>query len=58
MSKLGFIRRFEPLTPSRLIEKAVETAEWIEQYAHEEGDAKYWDVLPGGEQEGSFLLIS
>ncbi len=56
MSKLGFIRRFEPLTPSRLIEKAVETAEWIEQYAHEEGDAKYWDVLPGGEQEGSFLL--
>ena len=56
MSKLGFIRRFEPVTSERLIEKAVETAGWIEQYAHDEGDTKYWDVLPGKEQEGSFLL--
>ncbi len=56
MSKLGFIRRFEPVTSERLIEKSIETAEWIEQYAHEEGDTKYWDVLPGQEQEGAFLL--
>lgn len=56
MSKLGFIKRFEPVTSERLIEKAIETAEWIEQYAHEDGDTKYWDVLPGKEQTGSFLL--
>lgn len=57
MSKIKWIKRFEPLDKEKLVEAAVETAEWIEQFSHKENDTECWDVLPGKViEENAFLL--
>lgn len=57
MSKIKWIKRFEPLSEEKLQEAALESARWIEQYGNEDGDTEYWDVLPGKElDENAFLL--
>lgn len=57
MSKIRWIRRFEPLSKERLLEATLETEKWLEQYSHTEGDRECWDVLPGKVlPEDAFLL--
>ncbi len=41
----------------KLLIVAEETSEWIEKYSHNDGDTKWWDVLPGTElAKDEFLL--
>lgn len=58
MSKIRFIRRFEPLTKETLFDRALESIRWIEQYNHSIEDAEYWDVQPGKEIPAGALLLN
>lgn len=53
----NWIRWFEPLDRERLLQSALETANWLEQYGHIEGDTEHWDVLPGKEVGPDDLLL-
>ena len=58
MSKIRWIKRFEPLTRDKLINAALETTDWIEKYSHIEADTEYWDVMPEKDVEEDALLLS
>ncbi len=57
MSKAKWIKRFEPVSAQRLMDTAFETAQWIEQYSHIDGENEWWDVLPGKQIGEDELLL-
>lgn len=57
MGKRNWIKKFEPVNSQRLLEVTLETAEWIEQYSHIEGEQEWWDVWPGKKTENNELLL-
>lgn len=57
MSKIKWIKRFEPLTEEKLLSATLETEKWLDQYSHKENDTESWEVLPGTKlDEDAFLL--
>lgn len=57
MSKIDWIKRFEPINETKLKEAALETAAWIEQYGHVEDKKEKWDVLPGEPDPVNTILL-
>lgn len=57
MSKINWIPYFEPIQSKKLIDSAIETANWIKEYEHTSETGKYWDVLPGSETKVEGLLL-
>lgn len=58
MEKIKWIKRFEPLNETKLVETVYETIDWLEQYSHKNGDQLSFDVLPGKQVEQDALLLS
>jgi len=58
MSKLRFVKRFEPLTEESLLERSLESINWIEKYNHSVEDEEYWEVLPGTDIPRGALLLN
>ncbi len=57
MKQTDWIREFGPLTKERLLTVSQETLTWIGQYSHKDGDAEYWDILPGTDVPEAALLL-
>jgi len=57
MSKIKWIKRFEPLTQERLLTATLETEKWLDQYSHINNDTENWDVLPGKELDADAFLL-
>lgn len=57
MSKINWIKRFEPLTEEKLLTAAKETGDWINQYERKTGGMSCWDVLPGTETDRNAFLL-
>ena len=57
VSKVKWIRRFEPVNPEKLLDAALETAAWIEQNGHTEGHTEWWEPWPEHEVGEDELLM-
>lgn len=58
MTKINWIKRFEPLNQDKLLKSVYETIDWLEQYSHLDEEKLSFDVLPGSEVEEGALLLS
>lgn len=58
LTKIKWIKRFEPLNSERLLESVYQTTDWLDQYSHLVDGKLHFDVLPGKEVEEGALLLS
>lgn len=58
VSKVKWLKGFEPLNRENLIRAAKESVDWIERFGHKFDDTERWDVRPGTEVEKNELLQS
>ncbi|MCM1399356.1 MAG: hypothetical protein NC225_07750 [Clostridium sp.] len=58
MAKEKWIKAFEPMNSAKLIQAAIETANWINKYEHVTEYGNYWDLLPEKEIPQGGLLLS
>ena len=58
MRRVNWIKRFEPLDETKLLDVVFQTEKWVDGNSHKDGDTISWDIIPGKEQEPGGLLLS
>lgn len=58
VSKANWVKEFAPLNREKLIDVALESVDWIEQFGHADGNVESWDVRPERKVEANEILLS